>query len=116
MCAYRGFGWWEAAHHAVSKEYHPMKIAKSNNPRCQQNDPAAASKAEASTRPGGKLGLIVQRLERKTGATADELAEAAGWQKHSVLGALSRLRSRGFAVCLETQGSRRAYRLARPKA
>jgi predicted ArsR family transcriptional regulator len=94
-----------------------MKKAKSNNPRSRQNDPtAAALKPEAPTRPGGKLGLIVQRLDRKAGATADELAEAAGWQKHSVLGALSRLRARGFVMCLETQGSRRAYRLARPKA
>ncbi len=60
-------------------------------------------------RPGGKIGLIVDRLATGTGATADELAESTGWQKHTVLGALSRLRTRGFAARLETRGERRAY-------
>jgi hypothetical protein len=62
-------------------------------------------------RPGGKLGRIVDRLGAATGATADELAEATGWQKHSVLGALSRLRSRGFAVRLDEVHGRKAYRI-----
>jgi hypothetical protein len=38
------------------------------------------------------LGLIVERLSAKTGATADELVEITGWRRPSVLGALSRLR------------------------
>ncbi len=59
--------------------------------------PAAQETAKAPRRPGGKLGVILERLETKGGATAEELAEATGWQKHSVLGALSRLRSQGFA-------------------
>jgi DNA-binding MarR family transcriptional regulator len=68
------------------------------------------------TRPGGKLGLIVDRLATDAGASADELAEITGWRKNSVLGALSRLRMRGFALRLETTDDRRAYRLARPEA
>ena len=62
-------------------------------------------------RPGGMLGQIVDRLGAATGATTDELAEATGWQKHSVLGALSRLRSRGFAVRLNEVHGRKAYRI-----
>ncbi len=69
--------------------------------------------AEAPPRPGGKLGVIVDRLAGSAGATADELVEATGWQKHTVLGALSRLRSRGFAMRLETEEGRKAYRLDR---
>ncbi len=65
------------------------------------------------TRPGGKLGLIVQRLEGKVGATVDELAEATGWQRHAVRGALSRLRTRGFEMRLDGDQDRKAYRLAR---
>ena len=96
------------------EEIHPMKKPRAANPRSRPDVPAAASANLAvSTRPGGKLGVIIQRLERKAGATADELAEATGWQKHSVLGALSRLRTRGFAMRLEAQGSRKAYRLDR---
>ncbi len=78
--------------------------------------PAAAAPAPAVAEPdppGGKLGLIIQRLGAKTGATADELARATGWQRHTVHGALSRLRTRGFAMRVETEGERRAYHLAR---
>ena len=63
-------------------------------------------------RPDGKLGLILDRLEDKTGASVGELVEATGWQKHSVHGALSRLRTRGFAIRLEAKEGRKAYRLA----
>jgi Protein of unknown function (DUF3489) len=93
-----------------------MTKAKSNNPQSRQNDPGAtAPRPNAPIRPGGKLGLIIQRLERKAGATVGELAKAAGWQGSSILGALSRLRSRGFAMHRHTQGSRKAYRLDHSK-
>ena len=72
----------------------------------------SARKPDAAKRPGGKLGLILDRLGRKAGATIDELVDATGWQKHSVHGALSRLRSGGFAVRLESTLGRKAYRLA----
>ena len=70
---------------------------------------------EARQRPGGKLGLIVDRLAASAGATADELAKATGWQNPTVLGALSRLRARSFDMRLETEGGRKAYRLDRAK-
>ena len=92
-----------------------MTRAKS---KTRKTSAATAAAAPASARgepnrPGGKLGLIIQRVEAKTGATADELANATGWQRHTVHGALSRLRSRGFAMRLESEGGRRAYHLAR---
>ncbi len=62
-------------------------------------------------RPGGKLGVIIDHLAAKAGATADELVAATGWQRHSVLGALSKLKSRGFAFQLDTLADRKAYRL-----
>lgn len=62
-------------------------------------------------RPGGKLGLLVKHLASEVGATVAELARATGWQAHTVHGALSRLRARGFAVRLGSVGERRAYRL-----
>jgi len=66
-------------------------------------------------RPGGKLGLIVDRLSAKTGVTADELIEATGWQRHSVLGALSKLKPRGFDFNLDVNADRKAYRLSARK-
>ncbi len=76
----------------------------------------SARKPDAVTRPGGKLGLILDRLEVQTGATVDELVDTTGWQKHSVHGALSRLRTSGFAIDLEAREGRKAYRLAKAKA
>ena len=67
--------------------------------------------AAPTPRPSGKLGVIIDRLAGKNGATADELVAATGWQRHSVLGALSRLRSRGFAMRLDARSDRKAYRL-----
>lgn len=67
-------------------------------------------------RPGGKLGLILDRLASEAGATADELVEITGWKKNTVLGALSRLRTRGFDARLKTESDRRAYRLEQAEA
>jgi len=92
-----------------------MTRAKTKNPKntAKTISAAPAPALPKPTRPGGKLGLMIQRLGAKAGATADELAKATGWQRHTVHGALSRLRTRGFAMRLETEGERRAYHLAR---
>ncbi len=66
--------------------------------RAKKSPATSARKPDAVNRPGGKVGLILDRLEDKTGATLAELVDATGWQKHSVHGALSRLRTRGFAI------------------
>ncbi len=85
--------------------------------RAKKKSPAtSAQKSDAAKRPSGKLGLILDRLERTAGATIVELVDATGWQKHSVHGALSRLRSGGFAIRLEAKAGRRAYRLAQVAA
>ncbi len=84
--------------------------------RAKKSLATGAQKSDATKRPGGKLGLILDRLGRKTGATIDELIDATGWQKHSVHGALSQLRSGGFAIGLESTKGRKAYRLASAEA
>jgi hypothetical protein len=93
-----------------------MTKSKTNSTQINREEVATASariQSEAPKRPGGKLGLIVERLKVETGATADELAEATGWRRNTVLGALSRLRARGFAMQLATEGDRKAYRLVK---
>jgi hypothetical protein len=69
--------------------------------------------AQGPARPGGKLGLIVDRLGLEAGATIEELTGMTGWQAHTVHAALSRLRSRGFAMRLDRDGDRNAYHLMR---
>lgn len=83
------------------------KISQESQVPLQEKDDVVAPRLPA--RPGGKLGQIVDRLCTGAGATVDELAESTGWRKNTVLGALSRLRTRGFAARLETRGERRAY-------
>lgn len=72
----------------------------------------ASSSAPDPDRPGGKLGMILDQLASKSGATADELVKATGWQRHSVLGALSKLKARGFEFHLDARAERKAYRLS----
>ena len=89
-----------------------VKTQSRPNSLGKRSQAAAATAAKGLVaRPGGKLGLIVERISRKNGATADELVKATGWQRPSVLGALSRLNARGFALRLDTQSERKAYRL-----
>jgi len=90
------------------------KSIKSRSSASQRPAATAAPEpvpAPPTQRPGGKLGLIVDRLASKRGATTDELVEATGWQRHSVLGALSKLKARGIVFHLDTQSGRKAYRL-----
>jgi hypothetical protein len=96
-------------------EDHPMAKAGNTNSNATRKPAAALAPEAAPTlptpHPGGKLGVIIDRLATKRGATADELVEATGWQRHSVLGALSRLKTRGFDFNLNLISGRKAYRL-----
>lgn len=67
--------------------------------------------AAPKERPRGKLGAILAAVATENGATLDELAEAACWQKHTTRAALTRLRQRGFDIRLQPTGDRKAYRL-----
>jgi len=69
----------------------------------------------ASLRPGTKLALLVDLLQRKGGATIAEMMKATGWQPHSVRGAISGAlkKKRGLAVKSEkVEGRGRVYRIA----
>lgn len=89
------------------------RSTSSRKPACSPTQPIAAP--ASAPRPGGKLGLIVDHLSAKSGATADELVKATGWQRHSVLGALSKLKSHGFEFDLDIAAGRKAYRLSARK-
>ena len=96
-----------------------LKTPNKTRPRARAKKKSAAPSAQtsdAARRPSGKLGLVVDRLERTAGATIEALVDATGWRKHSVHGALSRLRSAGFAIRLELTVGRKAYRLAPAEA
>jgi hypothetical protein len=92
------------------------KPAKTPTRTTKKSGSPAHSQPATPKRPDGKLGLILKRVEAKTGATLGDLVKLTGWQQHTVHGALSRLRTRGFGIRSEVTGQRKVYRLAGPKA
>jgi hypothetical protein len=79
--------------------------------RAKKRATRIAQPADPVERPQGKLSLILDHVDTKAGATIDELTAVTGWQKHSVHGAMSRLRSRGFAIRRQEQDGRQTYQL-----
>lgn len=77
--------------------------------------PSGASPAVSTTsvmhKPVSKLERLVALLLRPEGASLHELAEATGWQAHSVRGAISgALRKKGHNVHSELVDGTRRYR------
>jgi transcription initiation factor IIE alpha subunit len=57
-----------------------------------------AEKIEPAARPGGKIGVVVDLLQRTGGATLAELVEATDWLPHTTRAALTGLRKKGHAI------------------
>ncbi len=78
-------------------------------------DPATAP----NPRPATKLAQVLALLQRDDGATIAELAEATGWQAHTVRGALSGVIAKklGHTVTSEkTEGRGRVYSIGTKRA
>jgi len=75
-----------------------------------------ASRAEASIddtpAPATKLDKLVAMLRKQGGASITELSAGAGWQAHSVRGAMAgALKKRGHAIVSEKLDGVRRYRI-----
>jgi hypothetical protein len=95
----------------MAKARKSTSIATDDDARVTAPEPAPE---QSVTRPNGKLGLVVDRLAATGGATVEELMAETGWQRHTVRGALSRLKARGFGSRLNVQADRKAYQLSTP--
>ncbi|MFG1201828.1 DUF3489 domain-containing protein [Xanthobacter aminoxidans] len=85
--------------------------AKAATPSRTVPEPAPAPSPTMSKAPSGKLATLLDRIGQPTGANIDQLADATGWQKHTIRAAFSRLRQRGFPIILVTDADgRKAYR------
>lgn len=94
--------------------------ARSTAPAAKAPSPASASETPVATPPppvepkslGGKLGTLAELLRRADGASIAQLADATGWQAHSVRGAMAgALKKRGLVVTSEKTDAGRVYRL-----
>ncbi len=60
-----------------------------------------------------KIDTVLKLVERKQGATTEQLQKATGWQPHSLRAALTGLRKKGHAVAREkTQAGATRYRVS----
>lgn len=80
-----------------------------------QPAPSEAPAPEAGQRSaGGKLGKLVELLQRSSGATLEEMVAATGWRAHSVRGAMSGSLKKKLGLTIDsakTDGTR-VYRIA----
>ena len=60
-------------------------------------------------REGSKAATLLDMLQRKDGATLDEMTERTGWQSHSVRAAMTGLRKMGYSIERGTVGNMTAW-------
>jgi transcription initiation factor IIE alpha subunit len=60
-------------------------------------------------REGSKAATLLEMLQRKDGATLEEMTERTGWQTHSVRAAMTGLRKKGHAVEKRAVGNTTAW-------
>ncbi len=97
---------------AALKPSEPSKVATTSKSAflAKPKKPAAARPTAGSKT---KLALVVEMLRAKRGASADEIAKATGWQRHTVRGAIAGAikRKLGLKVATEDRDGIRIYRI-----
>ena len=66
------------------------------------------------TRSGTKQATMIEMLQRPSGATIEEMAEATGWQRHTVRGSMSNALKKRLGLTITSskdEGSARRYRI-----
>lgn len=79
---------------------------------------AAATTKPAAKKTAGKpretkISKVIALLERKDGATLDEMVEATGWLPHTVRAALTGLKKKGHTIERDKRGKVTCYRITR---
>jgi len=66
--------------------------------------------ADTKTMPdGSKAAALLEMLQRKDGATLEEMTERTGWQTHSVRAAMTGLRKKGHVIEKRAVGNTTAW-------
>ena len=66
----------------------------------------AAPVAKPAPRSGTKQALMIDMLKRPEGATVEQIAEATGWQKHTIRGAISGALKKKLGLTIEATRTR----------
>ena len=75
---------------------------------------AARSQEAAAPRQGSKAATVLAMLQRKNGATLNEIAQKMGWQRHTVRGFIAgAMKKAGHVVeSFKPTGGERSYRIS----
>ena len=63
-----------------------------------------------------KISKVVRLLQRKQGATLDEMIKATGWQGHTVRAALTGLKKKGYTIERELRGEMTCWKATSGKS
>lgn len=76
-----------------------------------RSKPGAVSPSPDAPRTDSKIGKVIELLERKQGASLDELVEMTGWQTHTARAAMSGLKKRGYMIERTKRNDVSVYRI-----
>ena len=101
-----------AAKGAKTKAAAPKKEAKAGK-KAAKSPKASKTQESAGPREGTKTAQVVAMLQRKNGATIEEIMEKMGWQKHTVRGFMAgAMKKAGFTVeSFKSEKGERTYRI-----
>ncbi len=69
----------------------------------EDDQPAPEAPAARKTRDGSKQAMLIEMLKRPEGATAEQIAEATGWQKHTIRGAIAGALKKKLGLTITTE-------------
>jgi hypothetical protein len=99
----------EAGVQAVEGPAHRSEAANAPRPTKRKAKGKAAKAAPAAKpipRAGTKQALMIELLERREGATVEQIAAATGWQHHTVRGAISGALKKKLGLNIEATRTR----------
>jgi hypothetical protein len=82
----------------------PAKAGKRANRKARVTKPAQADKP--TPRTGTKQAQMIEMLKRPEGATVEQIAEATGWQHHTIRGAISGALKKKLGLTVEATRTR----------
>lgn len=90
---------------ALGSEAAWRRLRHGEQPLTKQKEKSATPKRET------KIGKAIALLERKQGATLDEMAEATGWLPHTTRAALTGLKKKGHMIERDKRDDVTCYRI-----
>ena len=97
---------------ALGVEREAVRAEKQKQP-AKKASPAPKPAAPTARRADSKQAVLIALLQRSKGTTIDEMAEATGWQRHSVHGVMSGTLKKklGLTISSDSGAQGRIYRI-----